>query len=186
MFTVSDHFIPSTVRTLAMLRPTLRWACCPWMVTKLVAAGVKFGVIDVFNPGQSAWYRGIGTVRPEEIPHNVQNCCWTVETDAGETALYATDCGSLEKISAVGYDLYLVEENHTRAELEARAAEKQAAGEFAYEFTAAANHLSREQAIDWLVQNMGPTSVWVPMHGHKNRERRENNERNDASGSCNI
>ena len=35
-----DHFNPSTVRTLHKWRPTIRWACCEWMVPLLVEAGV--------------------------------------------------------------------------------------------------------------------------------------------------
>ena len=71
---------------------------------------------------------------------------------------------------AKGYDLYMIEANHTRAELEARLAEKEAAGEYAYERRAAENHLSYEQAVEWLTANMGPNSLWVPMHGHKEKE----------------
>jgi hypothetical protein len=74
-------------------------------------------------------------------------------------------------VEAKNYDLYMVEANHERAEIEARIAEKQAAGEFAYELAAAKNHLSREQALDWLYQNMGPDSQYVFLHQHRDREK---------------
>ena len=49
-------------------------------------------------------------------------------------------------------------------------------GEFAYEFRAASTHLSYEQAMDWLYQNMGPTSQYVLLHQHTDFERKKENE----------
>ena len=166
--THSDHFKPPTVRALAKARPALRWACCYWMVDQLLAVGVDRRCIDVVEPGQCVSYEDFASVMPEKTPHNVPNCCWHVFT-GGESLIYATDCGDLDGIEAEEYDMYLIEANHSRAELEARIAEKEAAGEFAYEIKAAENHLSREQAIDWLARNMGPRSQWIPMHEHKDK-----------------
>ena len=175
-----DHFNTSTVRSLARMRPSLRWACCPWMVEKLIAANVSERVIDVFELGHGGWYNGIGSVMPQQIPHNVPNCCWKFE-DGQESLFYATDCGSLDGVEAKDYDLYLVESNHSRIDLEIRAREKEQAGEYAYEIKAAENHLSHEQAIDWLAKNMGPRSLWIPMHQHRNKERSENNGQNQGN-----
>lgn len=57
--------------------------------------------------------------------------------------------------------------SNTRAEIEERIVEKQARGEFAYETRAAQNHLSQEQALDWLARNAGPNSMYVFLHQHK-------------------
>lgn len=164
-----DHFNPATVKALARQRPALRWACCGWMVDHLLAAGVNVRCIDVMRPGYASSYNGVAAVMPVKIPHNVPNCGWHISRN-GELLFYATDTGSLDGVEAKNYDLYMVEANHTRAELEARIAAKQANGEYAYEYKAAENHLSYEQAVDWLAANMGPTSLWVPMHGHKEKE----------------
>ena len=61
----------------------------------------------------------------------------------------------------------MIEANHTRAELEARAREKLDAGQFSYEIRAARNHLSREQAEEWLYQQMGPHSRYIFLHQHE-------------------
>ena len=79
---------------------------------------------------------------------------------------FATDTGSLSGIEAKDYTLYLLEANHSRDELEARIKAKEAAGEFVYERRAARNHLSQEQAEDWLYQQMGPNSRYVFLHQH--------------------
>lgn len=168
-----DHFSRSTVRRLAQDRPTLRWGCCEWMVPHLLEAGVDPRNIDLYeiNPEVDYTYVTLGIrVRPERLDHNVQNCGYHISNWTRDDWLfYATDTGSLDGISARGYDLYLVEANHVEAELKLRMEAKLEAGEFAYESAAAQNHLSWEKAIDWLHDNMGPNSIWIPMHGHKEK-----------------
>ena len=164
-----DHFNPRTVRALSKERPALRWGCCEWMVGALLEAGVdkrRIDVISPYNSDDAALYKGLAVVRPEFIPHNVPNCAWHIE-HGGERLFYATDTGTLDGIEARGYDLYMIEANHTRAGIEARIEEKRAAGEFSYEWAAAQNHLSREQAEDWLYQQMGPNSRYVFLHQHQ-------------------
>lgn len=164
-----DHFVHSTVRHLHKERPTLRFGCCEWMVGHLLEAGVDKRVIDVFTPKSCAEYSGACTIVPEPLFHNVPNCGYHIYMD-GKRLFYATDTGTLDGITAKGYDLYMVEANHTKADIAARAAEKQARGEYAYEFRAAENHLSQEQTEDWLYQNMGPCSLYVFLHGHEEVE----------------
>lgn len=171
----SDHFNKSTVHRLAHDRPTLHWACGPWMAGWLLTAGVDRRNIDLLEP--DTWYYygpqlGV-TVNYFETHHNVPNCGWKLWKGANDTLLYATDLGDLEGIEAKGYTLYLLEANHTQAEIEAAVAEAMEKGEFTYRTKAAENHLSYEQAVDWLTENMGPNSVWVPMHQHKEKETQE-------------
>ena len=174
-----DHFNESAVRRLARNRPALRWACCEWMVDRLLQAGVSKYAIDVMEPGKGYLYGGLATVRPEKLTHNVPNCGWHIRI-GNERLFYATDTGTLEGVEAKGYDLYMVEANHSRAELESRIADKEARGEYAYEIRAAENHLSFEQAIDWFAENGGPKSLWIPMHGHIDRGGKQNGRPQDA------
>lgn len=166
----SDHFKPSTARALHQERPTLRFGCCEWMVGPLLDAGVDKRVIDVLNPykgsDSAVLYKGLAVIHPDFIPHNVPNCAWHI-FNGKEHLFYATDTGTLDGIEAKNYDLYLIEANHTRAELEARMAEKLEKGEFSYEAAAAANHLSREQAEDWIYQNIGPNGQYAFLHQHQ-------------------
>lgn len=161
----SDHFKPTTIRRLHKERPTLRFGCCKWMVGPLVEAGVDKHAIDVYELDLYNWYASFG-ICPQSTTHDVPNCCYHIYFRPCVRVFYATDAGTLDGIKANGYDLYLVEANHTQAEIEERAKEKQEHGEFVYEYRAAANHLSKEQAEDWLYQNMGPNSRYVFLHGH--------------------
>lgn len=165
-----DHFKPRTARALHRERPALRWGCCGWMVGPLLEAGVDKRVIDVLMPGFCSVYKGLCTVMPEGLVHDVSNCGYHIWS--GKNALfYATDTATLDGVEAVGYDLYLIEANHNRDELEARAKDKRDTGEYAYEYRAAANHLSQEQALDWLYSQMGPNSRYVFLHQHQERSK---------------
>lgn len=165
-----DHFRPRTVRALHKERPTLRWGCCEWMVAPLLEAGVDKRVIDVFTIRSCSIYKDLCTVVPEELTHDVQNCGYHIWRKA-ESLFYATDTATLDGVEAKNYDLYMIEANHTRDELEARVQAKRAAGEYAYEYRAASNHLSQEQALDWLYQQMGPHSQYIFLHQHSERSK---------------
>lgn len=171
-----DHFNAATVRALHKERPALRWGCCEWMVPHLLEAGVSKRSIFPFKIGRTfSFCSGTLDVTPDEIPHDARNCCYSIHfwnplKFSVEKLFYATDTSTLDRIDAKDYDLYLIEANHTRAEIEARIVEKQARGEFAYEVRAAQNHLSQEQALDWLARNAGPNSHYVFLHQHKDKE----------------
>lgn len=161
-----DHFNPRTVRALSKERPTLRWGCCEWMVGPLLEAGVDERRIDVMEPG--VWYNHPSlwlSVSPVSLTHDVPNCGYHI-CMGEERLFYATDTGTLDGIQAKDYDLYLIEANHTREELEARLKAKQEAGEYAYEVKAAENHLSLEQAQNWIYENIGPRGQYAFLHQH--------------------
>lgn len=161
-----DHFKPSTVRSIHRERPSVRFGCCMWMAKALMEAGVRAGSIDILSSDYYSEYDGIARVQPVNTLHNVYNCAYRLVID-GKRVFYATDCSTLGGISAKDYDLYMIEANHTRADIEARISEKRAAGAYAYEIEAMRNHLSREQAEEWLALNAGPNSKYVFLHQHK-------------------
>ena len=144
----------------------------------MLDAGVSKRAIDVLTPDRCASYGGFAKVMPVALVHDVPNCGYRIWIGA-ESLFYATDTGTLDGITAKGYDLYMVEANHTKEELEARRAEKIAAGEFSYEVNAARNHLSREQAVDWIYKNTGPNSKYVFLHQHVDRQTHRLEEANE-------
>lgn len=167
-----DHFNATTVRALHKERPALRWGCCEWMVPKLLESGVSKFVIDIFDfdPDAEFMYFPNYRIRPERLTHDAPNCGYHISNWSQDDRLfYATDTGTLDGVTAKDYNLYMLESNHTRAEIEARTAEKEARGEFSYEPRAAANHLSYEQAMDWLARNAGPNSRYLLLHQHRER-----------------
>lgn len=164
----SDHFKKATIKKLAAERPTLRFACCHWLVDALLACGVEAKRIDVLETDKIYGY-GICNVIPFFLQHNVPNCGYKLHFAEAGKLIYATDCNTLDGISAPGYDLYLIEANYIDEDIEQRIAEKKANGEYSYEIKARQNHLSRAKADDWLYQNMDSHSVYVYMHQHQDK-----------------
>lgn len=175
----SDHFNPRTVGRLHESRPALRWGMCEWMVTSALKAGIYPFLIDEISPSEPAEtrkalvYSDFTIISAVPLIHDVLNCGWDIQIGR-EHLFYATDTGTLDHVKAEGFDYYLIEANHSKVDIEARIKEKQARGEFAYEFRAARNHLSQEQALDWLSRNMGPNSKVVWLHQHKDHKEEHN------------
>lgn len=163
-----DHFKPETIRRLAYDRPLLRFGCCEWLVGPLLQAGVSPANIDPYRPGESYDY-GLVVVEPVPLVHDVDNCGYKLKIGE-ERSIYATDTFTLDGIEAKCFDLYMIESNHTEAEIAERIKRKTEAGEFVYEYRAAAGHLSKEKADAWLAANATPgKSRAVYLHGHKEK-----------------
>lgn len=165
----TDHFKPQTLKRLAKERPTLRFGCCQWLVKPLVDAGIPKQSIDVYEIGKIYDYKAF-KVSPIKLYHNAQNCGYRVFA-SGEKAIYATDTGHLQGITAKDYDLYMIEANYDEDDLEQRIIEKTAAGQYCYELYVAERHLSHTQASEWLMQNMSAKSEYVFLHGHKDKKK---------------
>ena len=160
----SDHFRPSTLRTLSRERPTLRFACCEWLASDLVAAGVPARSIDILEIGVMYGY-GICNIIPVALVHNVPNCGYKIHFPTGKV-FYATDTNNLNGIAARNYDLYMVEANHEEETILKKIAEKKAAGEYAYEVHAMRNHLSKDKCDDFIYRNIGQHGEYVYLHCH--------------------
>ncbi len=172
-----DHFNPATVRRLHRERPTLRFGCCEWMVPHLVKAGISPRVIDVYTASTSNIFNeydgGRVIICAFPLIHDVENCGYKIAIGE-KTALYATDTFTMDEVTAPGFDLYMIEANHTQADIEERIRKKTEAGEFVYEHRAAAGHLSKEKADSWLAMNATPgKSKVIYLHQHHDTTKEE-------------
>lgn len=163
----SDHFNKATIKKLAEERPTLRFACCDWLLKPLLECGVSRKNIDVLNIGTKYNYNFFN-VMPVKLYHDVPQCGYRILFNDYKI-FYATDTKTLEGISAKNYDLYLVEGNYDEDEMEERIRQKQLDCKFVYEFRARDNHLSKQQATEFLLSNMGEKSEYIFMHEHVER-----------------
>ena len=169
-----DHFKKATIRRLARERPSLRWGCGQWLAAPLMACGVPKSSIDIMRPGKIYGY-GLCNVIPFPLTHNVPNMGYKIHF-SGYKMIYATDTNSLNGITALNYDLYLIEANYGEKEIEEKIRAKKERGEYAYEIQARRNHLSMQKCNDWLYRNMGPRSKYVYMHRHEEAEHDHNSE----------
>lgn len=163
----SDHFNKTTIRKLAEERPTLRFACCEWLLKDLIECGVNKKNIDILQIGTKYDYKLFKLIAVK-LYHDVPQCGYRVFLDDYKV-FYATDTKTLEGISAKNYDLYLIEGNYDEDEIKERIKQKQQDCKFVYEFRAKDNHLSKQQASEFLLNNMGDNSEYVFMHEHVER-----------------
>lgn len=165
----SDHFKRETIKKLAQERPTLRFACCEWLLEPLLECGVNRKNIDVLEIGTKYDYK-LFKVIPIKLYHDVPQCGYRILFD-NYKVIYATDTRTLEGITAKNYDLYLIEGNYEDKEIEERIRKKQEIQQYCYEYRARNTHLSKGQASDFLLKNMGDKSEYVFMHEHIEREK---------------
>lgn len=163
----SDHFKKETIKRLAFERPTLRFACCEWLLEPLLECGVQRKNIDVLSIGTKYDYKLLKVV-PIKLYHDVPQCGYRILFDDYKV-IYMTDTKTVEGISAKEYDLYLIEGNYDEDEIEERIKEKQENCEYAYEFRVKDSHLSIQQASEFLIKNMSEKSEYVFMHQHVER-----------------
>lgn len=168
----SDHFKKTTIKRLLKERPTLRWACCDWLMKDLLGLGAKTQYVDVLEIGKKYDYGGF-KISPVKLYHNAPNCGYRLYLP-DKKILYATDTNSLEGITAKNYDLYMLECNYEDEELQQRILNKELKGEYAYEHQVVHNHLSKTKCDDFIIENAGPESEFVYLHQHI--------ERGDRSG----
>lgn len=159
-----DHFKKATIKKLSQERPTLRFACCEWLLEPLLECGVLRKNIDVLEIGTKYDYK-LFKVVPIKLYHDVPQCGYRVLFDDYKV-IYATDTRTLDGITAKNYDLYLIEGNYEDEELEERIRKKQEIQQYCYEYRARYTHLSKGQASDFLLKNMGDNSEYVFMHEH--------------------
>lgn len=162
-----DHFNETTIRQLSKERPTLYFGCCEWLINPLIECGIKKSKIFPFKCGQ-IYDLGACKVSPVKLYHDVPNCGYRLYI-GNEKALYVTDSGTIEGITAPDYDLYMIEANYRTDEITERISEKESAGEYSYEKNVLYRHLSKEQADDFLLNNMGNKSKFIYLHIHKER-----------------
>ncbi len=164
-----DHFQRSTIKLLANNRPSLRFVCGSWLVKSLLSAGVKPTNIDILDVGKVYRYQIAGVnigVSPVKLYHDVPNYGYRVYYGS-EKLFYATDTSMLDGVTAIGYDLYMIEANYEENELRERINAKKENGEYAYECTVPYRHLSKQQADNFLYANMKSNSRYVYLHPHE-------------------
>ena len=162
-----DHFNRSTIKRLAQERPTLRFACCEWLLQSLLECGVERRNIDILQIGTKYDYK-LFKIVAIKLYHDVNQCGYRILFDDYKV-IYMTDTKTIEGISAKNYDLYLVEANYKENELEERIKQKQLQGDFTFEWRVKDTHLSEEQCVEFLLNNMGKNSEYVFMHQHIER-----------------
>lgn len=164
----TDHFNKTCIKKLSLERPTLRFGCCKWLVKDLIDCGVSKTNIDVFE-FNTIYNYGICNVIPVSLVHDVPNCGYKIHFPYGKV-IYATDTNNLNGITALNYDLYLIEANYEDEDIQKKITEKKIAGEYIYEKRVIRTHLSKAKCDDFIYRNIGSNGQYVYMHCHRDDE----------------
>lgn len=163
----SDHLLSTCVKQIAYNYPTIKFICNEDVAQKLYELGVKEK--NIFMLKESKWYDiGFAKVRLEKLVHDVHNSSIQIEFNKNKKkVVYITDTGSVSHLDIKNYDLYLIESNYvSREEYEEKIREAQEKGEYTHLIRVLDTHLSRDDAIAWLKENIGENSKFQFIHQH--------------------
>ena len=157
----SDHINLKTLQKLQSQRPSIRIACCEWMIEELP----NIRNIDVLKIGKIYNY-GSFKVSPFKLYHDVQNCGYRIFIE-NYKIFHATDTAHLEGISAKGYDLYAVEHNYDEDKALNAIKKAQEEGKYCHAVGSIETHLSWQQAREFINNNKKETSEVLELHKSK-------------------
>ena len=161
-----------TISQIAYNFPTIKFICNLDVAKVLVKCGVDFK--NIWCLEENKWYNiGFAKVKLSKLKHDVHNSAFQIEYKNGYKMIYIVDTGEIPTyIDAKGYDLYLCEANYlSEEELDMKIQQDHDNGlEFSHYERVRDTHLSQEQAIKWLQDNMSDNSQFEFIHQHQNRE----------------
>ena len=122
--------------------------------------------IDVLEIDKIYDYRDFKVISVK-LYHDVPNNGYKLKINENKI-IYATDTSRIDHIIAKNYDFYFIEGNYeSDEELAQRKSDKLLSGEFIYEDRVKETHLSKVQATEWLMKNMGEKSKYIFMYRRK-------------------
>lgn len=153
-----DHINVSTIKKIQLYRPTVRIGACKWMLKYL--KGVKN--IDLYELDKVYQY-GQFTISPFHATHNVPNCGYRINFN-GHRTIHVTDVAHLDGVIAKDYDLYAIEFNYDADTMDSHIADAKARGEFTHLMESSGNHLSMQQATEFIHANKKESSKILRLH----------------------
>lgn len=176
-----DHLKLPTLRAVTERRPGLT-VICPEDCAGLIRESCPMAQVLPAIPGHSICLLGqSGPAVPYEpdifirafaVPHDVPCLAYWLRVGS-DAAFYATDCKDLYGIDPPTADLYLIEANYADADLQARTSAALDRGSASHERRVRDTHMSREDAMQWLMEHAPADAQVILLHQHHEEERPE-------------
>lgn len=167
-----DHLNKGTIKQINYNYPKIKFICNFEVAVKIYEWGVNKHSIWCLD--EHRWFDiGYAKVRLEKLKHDASNSSFQIEYKNGGKMIYITDTGEIpNEINAKDYDLYLVEANYKNEEELDRLIQQDydSGKEFSHYVRVRDTHLSEEQALKWLSENMGENSKFQFIHGHEGED----------------
>lgn len=155
------------------MRPTLKVVCGSWLLEDLIKLGLPLKNAYIVE-ADTKYDFGKYIIEPVKAIHDAENFGYKITiTKNNYKILHITDTGSVDHIKAPKYNLYCIEANYEDEELEERKQEKIKNGEFVIEDRIKATHLSKEQCMNFFMENADDNSILETLHQHINKEKKD-------------
>ena len=163
-----DHLLKSTIKQINYNYPKIKFICNFEVAVKIYEWGVNKNSIWCLD--EHRWFDiGYAKIRLEKLKHDASNSSFQIEYKKGGKMIYITDTGEIpSEIQAKDYDLYLIEANYKNEEELDRLIQQDYDNglEFSHYVRVRDTHLSEEQALKWLDENMADNSKFEFIHMH--------------------
>lgn len=172
----ADHLNCATIRQIAFNYPTIKYVCNIYnkdLIKILVKCNVRTKNIFGLELNREYKIGKVLVVKLQPLVHDVMNSSFEMKYK-GKRLIYITDTGNVDGIEAKGFDVYLIEANYKdEDELERLIKQDYDEGkEFSHYERVKNTHLSQEQAIKFLKENMSEESEFTFIHGHELEEKK--------------
>ena len=159
----SDHFLKSTIKKIALEKPTIKFVCGEHLIKPLIDCGARKN--NIFALKTDNWYNlGMLKIKIESLFHDVENVCYKIQYK-DKKIFYATDTGRIDHIDAENYDYYFIEANYeSDEELDEKINKAKENEEYTHLIRVKQTHLSQIQCLDWLYKNRKNNGEYVFMH----------------------
>lgn len=159
-----DHLLYSTVRTIAYNYPNIKFICGSIDIIDILINKCNVDKKNVYYLDEYKKYNlGLIKCKLEPVKHDVPNHLIKIEMN-NKKILYVVDTATMQGIEAKNYDYYLIEANYDEELLQQHLEEIDNTDDYNYLYRAKNTHLSKQQAIDFLVTNMGDNSEYKFIH----------------------
>jgi len=159
----ADHFNPSTIKRIQKNYPNITFICGIWLKDLLDDLEIKKVIILDFDKTYNLGFCKLSLVKAY---HDCPNCGYRILIN-DKKYFHLTDSGTLDGISAKGYDYYFIEGNYLTETIDREIEEAQAEGKFTYKIGAKNSHLSIEQANEFIANNAKDGSEVHLLHTSK-------------------
>ena len=159
-----DHLNKNTIKKLIYEKPTIKIVCGRWLVEVLVNLGINKKNIFVLKLNKKY---DLGKYIIELVPaiHDVENCGYKIIIKNNNYKIFhITDTSKIDHIQAKNYDLYCIENNYDDEILKEHIKNCDDKRMLQYLLRVPNTHLSKQQCIDFLIENMGINSNYVLLH----------------------
>ncbi len=173
-----DHLKLPTLKAITERRPGLT-VICPEDCTALIREACPLSQVLPAVPGHALCLLGqSGPSVPYEpdifarafaVPHDVPCLAYWLRVGC-DTVFYATDCKDLYGVEPPRAELYLIEANYADADLQARTSAALDRGSASHERRVRETHMSREDAMQWLMEHAPTTAQIILLHQHHEEE----------------